>query len=218
MLESGTAGIRTWVVLSQKLYSTVMSDIITHCLIYLQTQGACFFWMLFLPHIFDLNMNMVLSLKWDFLCLLCPLGLWPLVLGCLPSSSCTDLWLSQWTPSALPAFAHLQGAASKSSVKKFISMQRVVSCISWPLPLLPRFVPFLEKAQPQCCFLHALLVSIGTGPFHRVLSPGPHVHESEEHTEADGWVAVPDRKGQGGMAWHWVHFRGIYLEATLGWD
>lgn len=198
-----------------------MSDIITHCLIYLQTQGACFFWMLFLPHTFDLNMNMVLSLKWGFLCLLFPLGLWPLVLGCLPSSSWTDLWPSQWTPSALPAFAHLQDAASKSSVKKFISLQRAVlsaSCISWPLPLLPCFVPFLEKTQPQCWFLHALLVSGGAGPFHRVLSPGPHVHESEEHTGADSWVAMPDCKRQGGLAWNWVHFRGIYPEAALGWD
>lgn len=35
MLESGTAGIQTRSVLAQRLYTNVMSGIITHCWVYL---------------------------------------------------------------------------------------------------------------------------------------------------------------------------------------
>lgn len=112
----------------------------------------------------------------------------------------------------------LQGAASRSSATKVSLCRGLASEFSGHiLTFTPSllFCSFFRKTQ--CWLLHALFVYIRGGPFHRVLITGPHKHKSEDCTRTERWSML-GYKGGRGMAWHQVHFGGIYLEIALGWD
>lgn len=203
MLESGTGGTLTQVVLAQSLYLPIMPDLMTHCLIYLASLPDPR--RLFLSNAFSPS---YLRFRYGYGSK--PPQSW----GCGPMScplhSNCRAWVSTMS---------LLDPSCLCSVTKCVSTQRVVLTGHQPslhLSPSPLFCPLFKKNSAPRLVTSYFICIYKRWPLSQYSHARSHGHEQENHTGTERWQWLA-KEGRG-VAWPRVHFGGIYPETVWGRD